>query len=77
MKSWIAAMTAVGGTGSGLGYAATGEPIVFLTVLAGIVCVGAALGVGVGLAMGLSEGIGHRLGARMGASQSRSEKTEA
>jgi len=52
--------TLVGATasaGAGLGYAANGDPIVLITVPAGIVVAGAALGVGAGVATGLAEGI--------------------
>lgn len=55
-----------GSAGAALGYAASGDPIVLVTVPAGIVIGGAALGVGVGLAAGLSEGIRHRLHKLMG-----------
>lgn len=61
--------TLVGATataGAGLGYAATGEPIVLLTVPAGIVVAGAALGVGAGVATGLAEGLRYRLRTLMG-----------
>lgn len=39
--------------GAALGYVATGDPVVLLTVPAGIVLVGAAVGVAEGLAIGL------------------------
>jgi hypothetical protein len=51
--------------GAGLGYAATGNPIVLLTVPVAIVSIGAAIGVATGLAVGLAEGIRHRLRVRM------------
>jgi hypothetical protein len=61
--------TLVGGTstaGAALGYAATGDPIVLVTVPAGIVVAGVALGVGAGAAMGIAEGVRHQLRKLMG-----------
>jgi hypothetical protein len=61
--------TLVGATasaGAGLGYAANGDPIVLITVPAGIVVAGVALGIGAGAATGLAEGIRHQLRSVMG-----------
>lgn len=54
-KTLTALVTASGSAGAALGYAATSDPIVLVTVPAGIVIGGAALGVGAGLATGLAE----------------------
>ncbi|HET6505609.1 MAG TPA: hypothetical protein VFG42_02360 [Baekduia sp.] len=64
LASLIGATT--GTTGAALGYAATGEPLVLVTVPAGIVIAGVALGIGVGTATGLAEGIHHRITRLMG-----------
>ena len=55
-----------GTAGAALGYAATGDPIVLITVPAGIVLAGAAIGVGGGAAVGLAEGIRHQICRLMG-----------
>jgi hypothetical protein len=54
-------VTATSTAGAALGYHATGDPILFLTVPAGIVVAGAALGIGAGTAIGLAEGVRHGL----------------
>lgn len=54
-KTLTALVTATGSAGAALGYAATSDPIVLVTVPAGIVIGGAALGVGAGLATGLAD----------------------
>jgi hypothetical protein len=55
-----------GSAGAALGYAATSDPIVLLTVPAGIVIAGAALGVGAGLATGLADAVRYRVHDLMG-----------
>jgi hypothetical protein len=70
--------TLVGATstaGAALGYAATGEPIVLVTVPAGIVVAGVALGVGAGAAMGIAEGVRHQLRRLMGVPDDRHPDT--
>jgi hypothetical protein len=61
--------TLVGGTtsaGAALGYAATGDPIVLVTVPAGIVVAGVAIGLGAGAATGIAEGVRYQLCRLMG-----------
>jgi len=62
-------LAATGGAGAGLGYAATRNVLVLLTVPAGIVLVGVAIGLavglGTGLATGLAEGIRHAIIERL------------
>jgi hypothetical protein len=60
-KALAALVGATSTAGAALGYAATGEPIVLVTVPAGIVIAGAAIGIGAGAATGLAEGIRHQL----------------
>lgn len=65
-KALATLVGATGTTGAVLGYAATGEPLVLVTVPAGIVLAGAALGIGVGAATGLAEGLHHQIARLMG-----------
>jgi hypothetical protein len=65
-KALASLIGATGTTGAALGYAATGEPIVLVTVPAGIVIAGVALGVGLGAATGLAEGVHHKIARLMG-----------
>jgi hypothetical protein len=61
--------TLIAGTtsaGAALGYAATGDPIVLVTVPAGIVVAGVAIGVGAGAAAGIAEGVRYQLCRLMG-----------
>lgn len=60
-KSLAALITTTGSVGAALGYAGSGDPIVLVTVPAGIVLGGAAIGVGAGLAVGLADGIQSRV----------------
>ena len=65
-KSLATLVGATGTAGAALGYAASGDPIVLVTVPAGIIIAGAAIGVGAGAAVGLAEGIRHQLCRLMG-----------
>ncbi len=65
-KALATLITSTGAAGAALGYGATGEPIVLLTVPAGIVIVGTALGLGAGAATGLAEGVRYRIRRLMG-----------
>ncbi len=80
LRVLAAVLAATGGTGAALGYAATGDPYVLLTVPVGIVCVGIAVGIGVGvgagLALGLAEGIRHLVRRLMGVPKAIEEQTE-
>lgn len=75
-KALATLIGATGTAGAALGYAATGEPIVLVTVPAGIVIAGVAIGVGAGAAVGLAEGIRHQLCQLMGVPQDRSADSE-
>jgi len=60
-KSLATLVGATGTAGAALGYAAGADPIVLVTVPAGIVIAGAAIGIGAGAAVGFAEGIRHQL----------------
>jgi hypothetical protein len=62
----IAVASVIGGVGVGVGYAAADDPIVFLTVPAGIILVGASIGLAAGLAVGLAEVVRYRLRSALG-----------
>lgn len=72
-KSLAALITTTGSAGAALGYAGSGDPIVLVTVPAGIVLGGAAVGVGAGLAVGLADGIQSRIRRFLGVPDSDDE----
>jgi hypothetical protein len=75
-KSLAALVTGATTVGAALGYAATREPIVLLTVPAGLVLGGAAVGAAAGTAIGLAEIVRYRLRKLLGVPDDESSPDE-
>jgi ABC-type uncharacterized transport system permease subunit len=67
----ISTITAICSAGAGLGYAASREPLVLLTVLVGVALMGAAVGIGTGLALGLADAISTWIRRRVNGAESK------